>query len=76
MNIVGGIMIKKTMSVNGDSGNSASCKTVGKEHKSTVTSNTYKDIEIHKSVGKPSIPREEITRAVRSVMQEDRLLKH
>lgn len=45
------------------------------EHRVISTDKTpYKYIEIRHSVGKPSVPRTEIAKAIRAVMREDGLL--
>lgn len=64
------------MALSGDSGNSASPKIVGSNSKSNTNGNPYKNVEIQRSIGKPSVPRQEIVKAVRSVLREDGLLRH
>ncbi len=68
-------MIRKAMALNGDSGNPALKKAAGSGYKPNTNGNPYEKVEIQRSVGKPSVSRQEITKAVRSVMREDGLLK-
>ena len=68
-------MIKRGMVLNGDSGNSTSRRTSDKHHRTLTNKDFYKNVKIQRSIGKPSVSRQEITKAVRAVMREDGLIK-
>lgn len=68
-------MEKRGMVLNGDSGNLTSQKTSHKHHRTLTKKDFYRSVNIQRSIGKPSIPRLEITKAVRAVMREDGLIK-